>query len=227
MAKEFHYTGFITNLKTIIPVIDSFPRTATVYYELGNKGAHIKYGNRQPEEVITTPIASDLPRGLKFGQWNVHSLPDKYDQLKVHFKDPGKEFDVLGISETWLNENHEDQHVKLRGYNMLRQDRRAGARGGVCMYIVDKIPFVPRSDLQNNNVEGVWAELTLPHSPHILVATIYRPSDSKVEWYQYFEDMYETAYLESKEIVIMGDINIDFWLKIKYRKILKDILDAF
>ncbi len=42
------------------------------------------------------------------------------------------------------------------------------------------------------------------------MCTIYRTPDSLVEWFDHFSDMFDHAHAEDKEIIMMGDINLDF-----------------
>ena len=39
------------------------------------------------------------------------------------------DFDIIALTETWLEENFGDRELQLDGYNIFRRDRRG--RGGV------------------------------------------------------------------------------------------------
>ena len=180
---------------------------------IGNKGAHSYFGNKESEfqpDLTSTPFCSDLPSGLKIGQWNIRSLNEcKHEQLKHLFRDPGREVDILGITETWLECNTSNELVAIKGYNIERRDRPSDPHGGVLMYINEDIPYNHRYDLQHEYVEAIWIEIIFPKSKPYLIATVYRPPNSLIEWYEHFETMTENAYNEGKEMIIMGDFNID------------------
>ena len=52
---------------------------------------------------------------------NVRSLTNKINQLRVDL--PNSTFDVLTISETWLNIDTEDRLASIQGYDLVRHDR--------------------------------------------------------------------------------------------------------
>ncbi len=72
------------------------------------------------------------------------------------------------------------------------------------MYIHNDITYKEREDLQHKHIEVTWIEITYPNAKPILVGTVYRPPDSLVEWYNDFIEMYDHAYAEEKEIIILG-----------------------
>ncbi len=43
-----------------------------------------------------------------------------------------------------------------------------------------------------------------------IICTTYRTPDSLVDWYDNFTDMYDSAYLEKKDIIMIGNLNLDF-----------------
>ena len=55
------------------------------------------------------------------------------------------------------------------------------ALGGVAVYIKDSIPFIRRTDLEGNELEGIWLEINLPNTKSFLISVSYRlPSTSKI-----------------------------------------------
>ena len=45
------------------------------------------------------------------------------------------------ITETWLNQNIDDEAVQIHGYSLIRRDRKSRAGAGVCAYIKTQIPL--------------------------------------------------------------------------------------
>ncbi len=81
------------------PIIDVYMTLQMSSYmslELGNKGTHINYGNR--DSIGPPVLASDLPNGLKLTQCNLRSK--KLDQLKQSFINPIK------ILIYWVSQRH-------------------------------------------------------------------------------------------------------------------------
>ncbi|CAB4027323.1 Hypothetical predicted protein [Paramuricea clavata] len=172
-------------------------------------------------------LAADLPSGLKFVSWNVQSLNAHLDQVRLTLNSPN-EASVIGLSETWLNQNFINKDIQIDGYKLAsRLDRVSDTWGGVAMLVKENIPFDERIDLRHDNLEAIWIEITYPNSSPILVATIYRPPKAPVLWYEHFIDMCENAYCEGKEIIIMGDIKIDFLKPNSIPKQWVDIMESY
>ena len=88
------------------------------------------------------------------------------------------DFDIIGVSETHLDATITDSIVSIPNYSILRKDRNRQA-GGVCLYIKDHITFTRKYDLESNNSESIWVELSLGNHK-ILIACFYRPPGQNV-----------------------------------------------
>ncbi len=66
-------------------------------------------------------------------------------------------------------------------------------------------------DLEISNIETILIEIKPINAANILVCTVYRLDklDPLATWSEQFENEMQNAYLENKEIIIMGDFNID------------------
>ena len=53
------------------------------------------------------------------------------DDIKLH---------IIGITESWANNDITDAELGLEGYAMFRKDRMGRRGGGVLLYIKDTIP---------------------------------------------------------------------------------------
>lgn len=149
------------------------------------------------------------PKGLKLMHLNVHHLVPKVDQIQLLLGEQAP--DILGLSETFLKTKHGNKLLEQEGYTLERKDRTVKDGGGVLCYIKDSLPFRRRLDLEHGNLEAIWLEIMYPSSKNILVCMLYRPPNSKVNWFKLFEKSLEQTFLESnKEVIILGDVNIDF-----------------
>ena len=116
---------------------------------------------------------------------------------------------MIGITESWLDDSVEDSEVEVCGYTILRHDRNRHG-GGVCLYIRSDISFSPRTDLQTDNLETVWAEVLLPKTRPILTGICYRPPRQSD-----FFDLLELSINEGhclNECILLGDFNTDILL---------------
>ena len=159
--------------------------------------------------TCNTPMSLQLPRGLKICTWNCQGLISKLEDVRVLLSIPGKECDVLGITESWLD-YHYDSEIDIPGYNILRKDRTSAKhRGGVAAYIMNSLQFTRRHDLEKTSDELLWIELFSNFSPSILLCIGYRPPNTNLDWISRFELGLESAIAESPNLIIMGDFNID------------------
>ena len=63
----------------------------------------------------------------------------------------------------------------------------------------------------------IWLEVRNNKQKPFLVCYIYRPHSATVEWTVKVEESIEKDYLETKEILLLGDLNFN-----NYRKRLRD-----
>ncbi len=143
---------------------------------------------------------------VRFAHFNVQSMRNKIDLLQTECE----HYDVIGLSETWLNVNINDNNLKLEGFNgPYRQDRPDGW-GGVAIYVRKEFNCKLRPDLYIPNLEGIWCEIT-HNKLRFLVTCIYRPPNSRRDYWDRIQDSIEGAKLSSPGtyIVLRGDLNCD------------------
>jgi hypothetical protein len=96
---------------------------------------------------------------------------------------------------------------------MYRKDRKGKVGGGIIMYVNKSVEAKRRIDLESKDTESIWFEIC-PHkskrSLDLLVSGVYHPPSAKKEYNIILEKNIENAYLENKELVILGDFNIDY-----------------
>ena len=99
-----------------------------------------------------------------------------------------------------------DSDVYISGYEIVRRDRSINGRfgSGVCFYILTNINYSLRSDLSIDQLENLSVEICKPNSKPFLISTWYRPPNSTVEIFTYFEALVGILNLE---YYIMGDMN--------------------
>ena len=168
-------------------------------------------------------LCSDLPSGLRITQWNLRSLAPsinntKLDEIKLILKDPGSETNILGVTESWLDESIDDTRIKINGYTHERSDRSSKTipvdkhySGGIIVYIKEDIPYFRTNDLESINVESIWLKLCPPNSPAHLICVAYRrPEYTVSQWIENFEMQLNNAYVEGHQLTIMGDFTSMF-----------------
>lgn len=124
-----------------------------------------------------TPIDTfmDLP-GRKFLFLNIRSLLPNINLLRHQFAESN--ILLLGLCETWLNKRIHDGLIAIDGYNIVRQDRNTGKRGGgLILYIHNLIEFDLLSDLNvlSHDLEMLTILIKLDHQRNFLVSLVYVP----------------------------------------------------
>ena len=147
-------------------------------------------------------------KGLRFAHLNIRSLHYKLDHVNLflHHND----IDVFCITETWLNDDFDDNDMHIDGYNVFRLDRiKDMEHGGILCYIKNGTSCKQISDLDDDIVEAMWLELNLPQTKPILLGTVYRPPDSKAEYLSRIDSLFQECTNLYDDVVILGDFNVD------------------
>ena len=133
----------------------------------------------------------------------------KLDQIRsvLQFR---HEFDIIGLSETWLNPSVTDEDISLEEYTVFRKDRPQRG-GGVCVYVKSSLPCKRRADLEMPNLEIIWVEISFMPKP-ILVGVTYRsPGMNRGEASDYIQELQDcliTALnVGAESTFLMGDLN--------------------
>ena len=140
---------------------------------------------------------------------NVRSIRNQFDEFRVIVEDCKP--DVVGITESWLNDSIFTAEVHIPGYVVYRQDRpdtSRGIGGGVLLYVKADLSSVVKPEIGRDFVNSTWCEIPLKVagiSGSLTVGVVYRSPNSSVENNTLlFELMKQVS---SKNTVIMGDFN--------------------
>lgn len=92
-----------------------------------------------PDEYISLQDLNGL-NGLQLIQINIRSLYHKLPSLVHTLITPS--MDIIGVTETWLNEQIPNNLIDIPGFSIVRNDRTYGRGGGTCLYIRHGINYV-------------------------------------------------------------------------------------
>ena len=194
---------------SLSPLSESFFGSPSVSHH----GDHPSAGSNEDDHVVDSPGLKDVTKrhknGYLFCHLNVRSLHRCFDEIHDHITPirDGKLF--LSLSETWLDPKLPDGVVSIPGYCLFRRDR-GGRGGGVAMYCPDSSRCKRREDLESSILEAIWIETRINRRKPMLVCTVYRPPDCSCQFFEEFSAMLDNASKESKEILVMGDMNINY-----------------
>ena len=138
--------------------------------------------------------------------YNVQSLQHKVPTLESELSS----FQIMCFTETWLNHTITDEDIKFSDYKPpFRRDRQSDSHGGICVYVKETIYAKRRNDLELEDIECIWIEVSLNHKK-LLIGTFYRPPNSPASTLSSIESSIGLAYdTNINDILIVGDFNLD------------------
>lgn len=120
----------------------------------------------------------------------------------------GSNLHYLCLSETWITATTPVSAFMILGYKVYRRDRGKGKGGGVLIYVKDSIDS-HQIDIPDQTIECVGVTIKLSPQMSFIVLCVYRPPNATSDFYTGLTKILKTY--ERKEILLMGDLNIN-WL---------------
>ena len=78
---------------------------------------------------------SDMQRSkLRIAHLNVRSIKSRNHLIHVRELMKDRNYDILALSESWLNSTVTNAEVEIEGFKLTRLDRLGKTGGGVCVY---------------------------------------------------------------------------------------------
>ena len=152
-------------------------------------------------------------------QLNIRSLLEHQSDLNTlltELSSRNSNIDVILLCETFLSKNTVGM-VNIPGYNHVCNYRQERKGGGVSILIKHGIPYKRRMDLDEfieGETESIFIEMTSKCGKSIIVGSIYRPPNTKINQFQdRLVEIVKKAKLTKKstppELVLGMDHNID------------------
>ena len=166
-------------------------------------------------------------KNFVFAHLNVNGLNSKYSEIHEILKSEYTDFLAIGESKLYPELQ---MGFKVQNYSFYRRDRanvnERNVGGGLAVYISSVIPHRQRQDISFNQdgIEDMTFEVVLKKQKWFFV-TMYRPpSVSIAALRDALNYLYTRCENESNNIVILGDLNVNFCLE---SNPLKDDLDIY
>ena len=121
-------------------------------------------------------------------------------------------FDIMCLTETWLNANDTNDELHIDSYNIIRTDRQDVHRGGgTAIYYDTNIKARQTTDINAGlDIEATWLEVTFHNRSKTLICSTYCPDkDSYSSFKPALETMLERASVDGSEQLYLGDFNQD------------------
>ena len=78
-------------------------------------------------------------------------------------------FDVICITESWLDGKTSDDDIKIEIYKLFRRDRPGDHHGGIRVYVCNNVFFSKRRhDLELPNIECLWVEISIKNKIQLI-----------------------------------------------------------
>ena len=139
---------------------------------------------------------------LKCIYFNARSIVNKLDELQLYIDK--ETADIIGITETWLNEEISDVELNINDYTIFRHDRLNKTGGGVILLIKKDIKVNIRDDLLKGFEESVWCDV-IAKSGKILFSVCYRSPNKQNENDEKLRSLLNKVSKEN--VILMGDFN--------------------
>ena len=177
-------------------------------------------------------LQSPISKGLKICHWNIQRLTTtKQDEIKISLTENSNnsnKIDILFLSETFCTNKTPDYLYAITDYKLFRKDRIGKLGGGVMAFVHKDLKVERRIDMEDDDLEALWLEVN-PHKSNrsLFVAGVYRPPSSNVDMDKKLGRNIENAKLRNKELIIMGDLNVDYMTPEKFckQKLMKSLLN--
>ena len=146
------------------------------------------------------------PVNLKICHINIRSLsPVKLMAIRQDIAD---KFNIITLSETFLN-RESSHNLEILGFHPIFRRDRGSFGGGVACYVGSNLVAKRRGDLESTDMECLWLEVR-SNNNKFLLCTCYRPPDENYNFWDELQYMTDLTYLgQVKAIIFTGDFNAD------------------
>ena len=121
-------------------------------------------------------------KGLRIGNLNVCHLVPKIDEINMLLHER-RTVDILGICETFLNDETNDSLIHVDGFELERKDRIGNSGGGVILYISNKYTCTCDQDVHSDSTRSalrvdICARCVPFHHSYSTVSCLHVSSES-------------------------------------------------
>ena len=149
-------------------------------------------------------------KGTHISNLNICHLMPKLDEIKLMLSNVNSP-DILGLCETFLHENIDDNCLKINYFTFERKDRVGKKKGGgIIVYMSNKLSYKRCLEYENDDIESVRIQINSTNSKAFLLNFVYRPPNAGQTWIDLYEAQLDRVDLSRSEYYILGDFNINY-----------------
>lgn len=124
-------------------------------------------------------------------------------------------YDVIVVTETWLNDNINDGEIFDARYNIYRRDREssslAGKEGGGVLIAVSKAYDSARACQWETTAEDLWVRVKINEGKKINICAVYLPPPVTLQHLDMFlSSVTSVNETTGEEMIVIGDFNLGF-----------------
>ena len=216
--RAFHLITWRTNLRLLVLAKIKRSQTPTTRYHDCVftfhpiiKLLHDIELNPGPNQGTSKRQANKTRNNVTVAHLNVRSLKCRDHFIQVKQTVLENKFDILTISESWLDNCVTNLELEIPGYDLYRVDRQDKKGGGVCVYILQSYKTEVLWDISGISVAGfhqLWIKIQVRNLRSLVICTAYRPPDVPVRCFDTdLTPSFIAASLHNKTIYILGDLN--------------------
>ena len=179
---------------------------------------------------VTRKYKSDQHEIMSFLHMSISSLPFHFHELYALLSELNHSPDIIAISESRLKSSTQSI-VKINLENCcLEHTPTESSNGGTLLYIKNDISYKLRNYLKickPKELESIFIEIINKTSKNIIVGCICKHPTLSISEFNgaYIKDLLVKANSEKKEIMLMGDFNINL-LNYESNESVADFLDT-
>ena len=108
-------------------------------------------------------------------------------------------FDVIWISETYLDRSADNDALSIDGYNIIRADHPHNQkRGGVCIYFKEQLKL--KKIATPNFSEFILCEISMRNKTGYIVVTYHSPSQTASEFANFLQNFEKLLYIPNSAV---------------------------
>ena len=148
----------------------------------------------------------DCDNSFSIACLNVRGFLSKYDEIKTLLN--ASNLDVLGLCETFLDENVDKYEYMIDGYNAVAKHRNKHG-GGVLVFVKQNIKYESIDIKSSTDIESVW--INIKHDKgNFVVGTMYRPPSASRDYYSGMLEQLDFVNVNHDKAILMGNLNFNY-----------------
>ena len=158
-------------------------------------------------DVQQNPGPTSWSNALRKSSFNARSIVNRHLDLQAYVTLVNPDF--IAITETWLDNNIDDNELLPNCYNIYRKDRESRG-GGVLLAVKSNISCFRRRDLEESDCELLWGEVPFKDSSWYFVRVFYCPPSSDLTYLEELAKSLDKVSLisEHANILLLGNFNL-------------------